>query len=339
MIISKRPFGSLPDGQCVTCWTLESDDGLRAEVLDYGVTIHALYVPDRDGKPVDIVLGYDTLEEYLENGGYLGATVGRFANRIGGAAFPLNGKTYHLAVNDGKNHLHGGLKGFDRYVWTAQEDAEGVCFSRLSPDMEEGYPGNMQVSVHIGWQGRTLTLRYRAACDQDTILNLTNHSYFNLDGAGTVEDQLLTINADRFTVNDVDCLTTGEIADVRGTAMDFLTEHRIGERADSDNPCVRFFGGYDSNLILNGNPAAIARSEKSGIVMELETDQPGVQLYTANHMARRTGKNGIEYGHHSAFCLETQHFPDSIHHPEWPSCILRAGEVFSSYTSFTFSTK
>ena len=339
MQIIKQPFGSLADGSAVTAWTLISDDGLRAEILDYGVTIRSLTVPDRDGTPVDVVLGYDTLEEYVQNRGYVGATIGRFANRIGGASFSLNGETYTLAANDGVNHLHGGEQGFDKRIWAAEETETGIRFSLTSPDGEEGYPGTLQVTVTVSWQGRGLELRYHAETDRDTILNLTNHSYFNLDGQGTVYDQLLQLGAESFCMGGPGCLPTGEIVPVAGTAMDFRTERRIGDAVDSGEPCVKLSGGYDSNFVLSSSPAAVARSEKTGIVMTVTTDQPGVQFYSANFLTPRTGKGGAQYGLRSAFCLETQHYPDCIHHSDWPTCILRAGESFDSFTCFEFSVR
>ena len=338
MKITKHPFGTLADGTAVSCWTMENAHGLRAELLDYGATIRSVQVPDRAGRLIDVVLGYDDLAGYAGNPSFYGATIGRFGNRIGGAEFALNGKTYWLAKNNGENHLHGGLRGFDKYVWQGTEEPDGVCFTRVSPDGEEGYPGTLTVSVKFSWQGDGLMLHYTAQCDQDTILNLTNHSYFNLDGEGTVQEQLLCVNADAFTPNDAGCLPLGVIAPVAGTAMDFRTMKPIGRDADRDEDCVRLSGGYDANFVLNaGAPSAVAKSPKTGVVMTMTTDQPGVQLYTANGMDARTGKRGQVYGHRGAFCLETQHYPDCIHHPDWPSCILRAGEAFDSETVYAFS--
>ena len=338
MNISKRPFGTLPDGTAVTCWTLTNDEGLRAEVLDYGVTIRSLVVPDRSGEPVDVVLGYDTLEEYVSNGGFFGATIGRFANRIGGACFMLGGKEYRLFAGKDGNHIHGGKRGFDKVVWASRQEGDAVAFTRLSPDGEEGYPGNLHVTVRVGWKQNSLELRYEAQTDRDTILNLTNHSYFNLNGhgSGDVNGHWMQIHADRYTVGDADCLPTGELAPVAGTAMDFRVEKTIGQDADKDEACVKPYGGYDSNFVLCGHPAAITRGDKTGITMVTDTDQPGVQLYTANSMGLRQGKAGRTYGPRGAFCLETQHYPDCIHHPDWPTCVLRAGEKFESFTTYTF---
>ena len=338
MNITHRTFGTLPDGTPVTCWTLTNDNGLQAEILDYGVTIRTLIVPDKYGNPVDVVLGYDTLDAYLENDSYLGATVGRFANRIKAASFTLNGNKFYLYANNGQNHLHGGKIGFDRVVWSGKQIDNAVAFTRLSPDGEEGYPGNLNVTVTIGWNANSLKIQYAAESDQDTIINLTNHSYFNLNGAGsgTVNHHIMEIKADRYTECDAQCIPTGRLAPVDYSAMDFRIPKSIGQDADNDEPCVKPFNGYDVNFVLNGHPAATTIGDKTGITMVTDTDQPGVQLYTANTMSIRTGKNGAIYGPRSAFCLETQHYPDSINHPEWPTCVLRAGELFTSYTTYTF---
>lgn len=340
MQISKRFFGKMADGNPVFCWRLENDAGMSAEVLDYGATIRSIIVPDRHGRPTDVVLGYDSIEEYVQNGGCFGGTVGRFANRIGGASFELNGKTYPLPANNGQNHLHGGKLGFHKRLWQAHEQDGGVAFEIFSPDGDEGYPGNLSLRVKFSWQGNALELHYHATCDRDTIVNFTNHTYFNLDDSADVQAQLLQIDADRFTLNDAHCLPTGDILPVEGTAMDFRREKPIGQDADSHEPCVYLSGGYDSNFILNAVGESMhARSLKSGVSLRVSTDQPGVQLYTANGMKERPCKGGRVYGHRGGFCLETQHYPDCIHHPDWPSCILRAGESFDSRTSFAFGVE
>lgn len=339
MTITKRTFGTLCDGTQVSCWTLTGENGLRAEILDYGVIIRSLIVPDKNGDPVDVVLGYDTLEEYVSDNSYLGAMIGRFANRIKGASFQLNGKTYDLYANDGPNHSHGGKRGFNSYVWDARQEGDTVVFSRTSPDGEEGYPGNLDVSVTIGWQGNSLTITYDGISDQDTVVNFTNHSYFNLNGAGNgnINQHMMQMNAAQYTINGNDCIPTGEVVSVEGSAMDFRMPKPIGRDADNDEPCVKPFKGYDTNFVITGHPVATTVGDISGITMVTDTDQPGVQLYTANAMTDRTGKAGKTYGFRSAFCLETQHYPDCIHHPEWPTCILRAGEKFHSFTTYTFS--
>lgn len=338
MSVSHRPFGTLADGRAVTCWTLTNENGLTLEALDYGATIRAILVPDRAGTPVDVVLGYDTLEGYTGNGWYFGATIGRFANRIAGGRFNLNGREYALAVQDNGNHSHGGKIGFDKVIWNVAPAENALIFSRLSPDGEEGYPGNLSVRVTMGWKGNTLELRYEAETDQDTILNLTNHSYFNLNGAGNgdVLAHRLQMNASHYNVCDTVCLPTGELAPVDGTAMDFRTEKTIGRDIDRDEPCVKPYHGYDCNFVIAGHPVARAAGDRTGIVMVTDTDQPGVQLYTANTMKDVHGKQGKTYGPKNAFCLETQHYPDCIHHPQWPSCVLRAGEKFESVTTYSF---
>ena len=333
MAVTKRTFGFLPDGREVSCYILTNGAGMEARVLDYGVTLQALIVPDRNGDPVDVALGYDTLEEYRQHRSFLGATVGRFANRIGKASFVLNGKEYKLAANSKENHIHGGNVGFDKYIWNARMEENGVVFSMLSPDGDEGYPGNLQLQVTVSLTQAGLRLHYRAVSDQDTIVNFTNHSYFNLDGAGDIMAHRMQLQADLYTVNDADGLPTGQLLPVEGTPFDFRTEKAMGR------DMVDGFSGYDNNMILTGNPAAVVCSEASGIVMTMSTDQPGVQFYTANSLYQRTGKGGAQYGPRSGFCLETQHYPDCIHHPDWPSCILRAGEVFESTTTYEFSVE
>ncbi|MBQ8303647.1 MAG: galactose mutarotase [Clostridia bacterium] len=336
MSITKRQFGFTRDGREVTCFIIASGN-LKAEILDYGVTIRSLFVPDKNGKSVDVVLGYDTVQEYEENDGYLGATIGRVGNRIRKGKFTLNGENYTLAVNNGPNHLHGGLKGFDKAVWKADEKENSIVFSHFSPDGDEGYPGNLSVTVTVTLEENGISLDYAAETDKDTVINLTNHSYFNLNGKGDVLEHTLKLNADKFNVGDSDCLPTGEIASVFGTVMDFTKEKTIGFGIDSSEPCVKLSGGYDSNFILSGSPAAVLKSEESGIEMTVLTTEPGVQVYSANFLTPRKGKNGAKYTYRNALCLETQHFPDSIHHPEWPTCILKKGEKFESKTTYCFN--
>lgn len=338
MSISKRLFGKMPNGKEVYCWTIAQGD-ISADIIDYGATLRSLVVPDKDGNPTDVVLGYDTVEEYITNDGYIGATVGRFANRIRVGKFTLNGKEYSLACNDGPNHLHGGNEGYDKRVWDIKdENGELACYL-ISPDGDEGYPGTLEMKVTYAIKDGGLSIHYEAASDKDTIFNPTNHAYFNLDGQGKINDQYLLINADEFTPNDADCLPTGEVLSVKGTSMDFTEFHTISERADMDE-YVKPYGGYDVNFLLNGKaPACQVYSDKSGIVMTVETTEPGVQLYTGNGTSDRNGKNGAKYGWRSAFCLETQHYPDCINHPEWPSCVLEAGIKFDSTTIYKFSIK
>ena len=338
MSVEKRFFGKTTDGQEVTCYTLTDNKGTVAEVLDFGVTVRTLVVLDKNKNPVDVVWGYDTAEEYETQNGCLGATIGRFANRIADGRFVLNGKEYNLPLNQGKNHIHGGPLGFNKRVWDSKEIENGVLFTITSPDGDAGYPGNLTVKVAVTLIDGAITFKYNAVSDKDTIINLTNHSYFNLNGdTNNIYEQLLTLNADSFLMPGEGGIPTGEIVPVKGTSMDFLTEHKFGDTINSDYPVIVKCGGYDNNYIINSNPAAVARSTKTGIVMTLTTDQPGVQLYTANGLVDRKGKKGVFYNSHGAFCLETQHYPDSIHHPEWPSPILKAGEEFNSVTTYAFA--
>ena len=338
MEIFKEPFGKLSDGTEVFRWNLINENGLTAKVLDYGATVQSLIVPDKNKNPVDVVLGHDTIEEYVAGDCYLGATIGRVGNRIGEGKFELNGEEYKLFINNGPNHLHGGKKGFDRFVWDSKQEGDFVVFKRTSPDGEEGYPGNLEVSVKMGWKENSFTIEYSAETDKDTVLNLTNHSYFNLNGAGSgnIHNHVLEINAERFTVCDENCLPTGELAPVENTAMDFRKPKTIGKDIENDEPCVKLSRGYDSTFVISGHPFAKATGDLSGITLVADTDQPGVQLYTANFLTDSNGKGGLDCGVRSAFCLETQHFPDSIHHPEWPTVILKKGEKFESFTSYTF---
>lgn len=340
MSISKRLFDKMPSGEEIFCWTITGEGGIKAEIIDYGATLRSLYAPDKNGNLTDVVLGYDTVEEYIKNDGYIGATVGRFANRICKGKFNLNGQEYTLATNDGPNHLHGGVVGYDKRIWDIKdEDGKLACYI-VSPDGEEGFPGKLEIKVTYSIENNGLAIHYEAVSDKDTIINLTNHAYFNLDGEGLINDQYLMINADEFTPNDLDCLPTGEILSVKGTCADFTEYHTIGERADCDEVYVKPYNGYDINFVLNGNlPACAMYSEKSGILMTVETTEPGVQLYSGNGTSDRNGKNGAKYGRRSALCLETQHYPDCINHHEWPSCVLKAGEKFDSKTVYAFSIK
>ncbi len=338
MSITKKLFGKMPDGREVYCWTITEGD-MSADIIEYGATLRSLIVPDKDGKATDVVLGYDTLEEYMTNDGYIGATVGRFANRIRVGKFQLNGKEYTVACNDGPNHLHGGIEGYDKRVWDIKDEDGALACYLVSPDGDEGYPGTLEIKVTYEIKDGGLSIRYEAASDKDTIFNPTNHAYFNLDGEGKVNEQYLMINSDEFTPNDADCLPTGEILSVKGTSMDFNEFHTIIER-DAMDEYVKPYGGYDVNFILNGKtPACEVYSEKNGVVMQVLTTEPAVQLYTGNGTSDRKGKGGAEYGWRSGFCLETQHYPDCINHPEWPSCVLKAGEKFDSTTIYKFTTK
>ena len=339
--IITKPFGTTSSGEKVTLYRLCNSRGAWVELLDYGCVIHAIVVPDAAGKMTDVCLGYDTLEEYEKNDGCLGAVVGRHANRIAKGEFTLNGQVYHLACNNGPNHLHGGNKGFDRYVWTGEVLEDGVRFSRISPDGEEGYPGNLRVSVIYTWDDENrLTLSYRAESDADTVVNLTNHCYFNLAGKGTVLNQLLQVDADRFTEVDHDCLTTGKVFDVT-PAFDFRRLKPIGQDIGSEDRNLYNGYGYDHNFVFNqpalDHVSACLKCPENGICMEVRTNQPGVQVYSGNFLTERKGKAGQVYHERDAVCLETQHFPNSLACGFEPSAILRKGEILDTRTIYAFS--
>jgi aldose 1-epimerase len=341
--VQASSFGKLADGSPVQLFTLTNGSGLVAKITNYGTIITEVRVPDRSGKMGDIVLGFDNLEQYLKGHPYFGATVGRVANRIAKGSFSLGGKTYPLAVNNGPNHLHGGLKGFDKKVWKAEPQAgAAVKFSYTSADGEEGYPGEVKVTVLMTLTEKNeLTIDYTATSDKPTPVNLTNHSYFNLAGQGDILGHELMIAADHYTPKDANSIPTGEVRSVKGTPMDFTAPHAIGERFSQleEKPV-----GYDHNYVLNsgGKSLSIAArvfEPKTGRVLELSTTEPGVQLYTSNFLdGSLTGKRGVVYRQHSAFCLETQHFPDSVNQPKFPSIILRPGQTYRQTTVHKFAT-
>lgn len=341
MGVSVRKFGETGDGQAVSCYRMEAE-GAFAEVLDYGCTVHRLVVPDRQGQMVDVCLGYDTVAEYQENDGYLGAVIGRHANRIGGSRFELNGNMYPVAANDGENHLHGGIRGFDKYIWQAEMLGDGVKFFRHFPDGDEGYPGGLNVWVTYRFEpGRRFTLRYEAVCDADTVINMTNHCYFNLNGSGSgdVLGQELQLNADFYTPNSPGCLPDGRVLPVDGTVFDFRAGKALGRDLEADEPQLAAVGGFDHNFILRGRgmrAAGVLRSPDTGICMEIATTQPGLQVYTGNVLTARRGKGGAAYGVHHAVCLETQHFPNSMNLSQFPSVVLRRGERYDETTAYTF---
>lgn len=340
----RRPFGVTAEGEQVELLELKSG-ALSCAVLTFGATLRSLTVPDRDGTPVDVVLGYDTLEEYMTRDAYLGAVVGRFANRIAKGRFTLNGKEYALAVNNGPNHLHGGVKGFSYRVWTVEElSLDKAVLTLDSPDGEEGYPGHVAIRVTYTLTEQGLTLRYEARTDGDTPINLTNHAYFNLSGhgAGSVGDHVATIFARQYIPTDDTSIPLGRPADVAGTPMDFTTPTPLGERVDDSFEQLVLAKGYDHSYVVDGEagvlrPAAEVVSPKTGIKLTVRTTLPGVQLYTANYLSDRAGKGGARYAPRHAFCLETQFFPDSPNQPAFPSAILRAGERFDHTTCFLFS--
>jgi aldose 1-epimerase len=340
---TKSNFGKLPDGTVVNLYTLTNSHGLLAKVITYGTIITELHVPDRTGNNGDIVLGFDNLDQYLKGHPYFGCTVGRVANRIAKGRFTLDGKAYQLAVNNGPNHLHGGLKGFDKAVWKAEpKSGASVKFSYSSPDGEENYPGKVDAVVAMALtDANELRIDYSAVTDKPTPVNLTNHSYFNLAGHGDILNHELMLAADFFTPSDETSIPTGEIKPVKGTPMDFTTPKPIGSRI-SQVKGEKI--GYDHNYFINHGGKdltlfARVRERETGRVMEVSTTQPGVQFYTGNYLdGSLTGKHGVVYGQHTGFCLETQHFPDSVNHPNFPSVILRPGQSYRQTTVFKFTT-
>jgi aldose 1-epimerase len=349
--VKKDLFGKLPDGTPVDIYTL-SEGPIEVRVTNYGGYLVSLKVPDRNGKSADIVLGFDDLDGYVNNNthqgtAYLGPIVGRYANRIARGTFTLDGRQYSLAINNGPNALHGGPHGFHQVVWKGRLIPEGIELTYLSKDGEEGYPGDLNVVVRYTLSQGALTIDYSATTDKDTILNLTNHTYFNLKGAGKgdILDHDLILHASRFTWADSNLTPTGELKSVGGTPLDFRKSTRIGERIDSDYEQLRVAGGYDQNFVLDAGGRELAEAAEvyepsSGRVMRVLTDQPGVQFYTGNFFdGTIKGKSGITYQRRYGLCLETQHFPDSPNHPEFPTTELKPGQRFHRVTVFAFSTR
>ena len=340
MAVSSFPFGVTADGRAVTAYKIVNAAGASLTVLDYGVTVQALCVPNKQGGFTDVVLGYDTVAEYETSSGYLGATIGRVGNRIGGAKFSLGGVEYALAKNNGANHLHGGLKGFDKYVWDAQPGENAVQFSRLSPDGEEGYPGSLTVSVTVALTDEpALVLTYDAVTDKDTLVSLTNHTYYNLSGGGSVLEHQLQVFAERFCENDAGCLPTGRLLQVEGTPFDFRQPKPIGRDIGADCEQLRRGKGYDHNFVLSGRKAAVLYSAQSGVEMTVETDLPGMQVYAACCLGERPGKGGRPMGPNGAVCLETQLFPNGMNCWGFPSPVLRAGAKMHTETVFRFAVR
>jgi len=348
--VTKQPFGKTPDGTAVDVYTLKSG-ALEARIITYGGIVQSLKVPDKSGKTADVVLGFDSIEGYTSgpkpNPAYFGALIGRYGNRIANGEFKLDGKTYHIPQNDGTNALHGGTKGFDKYVWKAKEIPHGVELTHVSPDGDMGFPGTLTAVVRYTLVGKELKIEYSATTDKDTVLNLTNHSYFNLAGQGNgdiLKDQL-KLNASRYTPVDDKLIPTGELAPVEGTPFDFRKGTAVGARINADNDQLKKGGGYDHNWVLDSGGGKMAEAAEvyessSGRVMQVLTDQPGVQFYTGNFLdGSLTGKDGKSYQKRAALCLETQHFPDSPNHPKFPTTELKAGGHFHSVTIFRFSTR
>jgi len=356
--IQKASFGKTKEGAGVDIYTLTNKNGMTARVMTYGATLTELLVPDKTGTPGNIVLGFDKIEPYLAGVPYFGATVGRVGNRIAKGAFSLNGQTYKLATNNGPNHLHGGIKGFDKVVWKADvvlaKDGQAVKFSYHSPDGEEGYPGNLDVTVtYTLTDANELRLDYTATTDKATPVNLTNHSYFNLagEGSGNILGHVLMIAADQITPVDDSLIPTGDLKPVKGTVFDFTTPVAIGARIGKvPGPAPV---GYDHNYVLRNAEgggrgteagamtlAARVIEPKSGRVMDVRTTEPGLQFYSGNFLdGTIKSRKGVPYQKHDAFCLETQHFPDSVNRPHFPSTVLEPGKTYRTTTVYAFSAK
>jgi Galactose mutarotase and related enzymes len=348
-IIPEESFKGEHRGKATSLYTLKNKNGLVAQVTNYGAIIVSIFAPDRNGKMADVVQGYDTIKEYIDgNGPYMGAVCGRCANRIAKGKFTLLGKEYTLAVNNGPNHLHGGIIGFSRVVWDVKKQSgSSIKMEYISADGEEGYPGKVKVSVtYTLTDDNELKLDYQAKTDKPTVFNLASHSYFNLagEGSGSVYDQELMIDADLFTPTDETNVPTGEIRPVTGTPMDFTAPRKIGDAIDQDDIQLKYGAGYDHNWVLKHRAgtlglAVVAHDPISGRVMEVFTTQPGIQLYSANWIDNEKGKGGKRYQRRWAFCLETQHFADAINKPHFPSTILNPGEEYKHICAYKFSVK
>ncbi|HPD13375.1 MAG TPA: aldose epimerase family protein [Planctomycetota bacterium] len=344
--VGKAPYGELPDGSSVDLYTLANGTGMQVKVLNYGAILASVEVPDREGTVADVTLGYDSLEGWMKNPAYFGATVGRYANRIARGTFTLDGQTFKLATNNGENHIHGGLVGFHKVLWNAQpmvtSTSAGVRLTYVSRDGEEGYPGTLSVTVVYTLSTRNeLKIEFTATTDKPTVVNLTNHAYWNLGGPGSgdVLGHLLTLFADQYTPVDKGLIPTGELKPVLDTPMDFTAPTPIGKRI------AEVEGGYDHNFVLRNQPprvgiAARLYDPRSGRLMELLTDQPGLQLYTGNFLdGSIVGKGGVAYGKHAGLCLEAQRYPDSPNRPNFPSPVLRPGETYRHTQILRFSTR
>lgn len=351
--MKKEFFGKLPDGRQADLYILRNKNGMEVDITNYGADIVRIKVPDRQGKVEDVALGYDNLEGYIHDKAYFGATVGRYANRIAHGSFKLHGRVYTLPKNDGDNTLHGGTSGFNKRLWKAEDvstpEAAAVQMSYLSKDGDQGFPGNLSVNVRFTLaDDNRLKIEYAATTDKNTVVNLTNHSYFNLagQGKGDILGQELTLHASRFTPINANLIPTGQIASVKGTPLDFTRPTAIGKRINDDYEQLKLAHGYDHNFVLDGNPmrkmalAARAYDPGSGRVLQIWTTQPGIQFYSGNFLdGTVAGKGGVKYGRRSAFALETQHFPDSPNQPKFPTTELKAGRWFRSTTIYKFSTQ
>lgn len=343
MSVSIQDFGTTKKGEKASLYTLENQNGMKAVVSDFGAVLVKLLVKDCGGKSRDVVWGYDNVASYEKNGVFLGATIGRNANRIGKAKFTMSGQEYTLDVNDGKNNLHGGFDGYHARMWQAKVGENAVTFTLESPDMDQGFPGAAHIQVtYTLKEDNTLSLSYEASADKETVFNMTNHSYFNMDGAesDSILEQQVWIDADTFTEADAESIPTGKCLKVEGTPMDFRSYRVIGKEIDADYEPLKFGAGYDHNWVLknNGKMAVVAKmkSEKSGIVMEVSTDLPGMQLYVGNFLNNELGKDGKKYARRSAACFETQYFPDAVNHANFASPIFKAGETYRTTTEYRF---
>lgn len=341
--MEKHLFGITSTGEKVTIYKISNSKGISAEILDLGCTVQKLFVKDKNSQSVDVILGYDNLSDYETNDGYLGAAIGRHANRIGKGEFSINNYKYNVALNNGENHLHGGINGFNKFIWNVALYKENkIVFTRLSPDMEENYPGNLNVSItYTISEANEFIIDYNAVSDKDTVCNLTNHCYFNLSGHDTALKQKLQIFSDFYTENSKDCLPTGNILSVKGTPMDFTLPKHISMDINSDYKQIQYFNGYDHNYILNDRSkfkiAAVLESEETGISMTVKTTLPGVQFYSGNVLTERKGKNNSAYKPHYGICLETQLYPNGTQFSHFPSPFLKAGDLYSERTSYCFT--
>ena len=344
--VARAPFGKTPDGQAIEAFTLKNTNGIEVTAISYGGIITSIKTPDRNGALADVVLGFDSIDGYFSDHPYFGAIIGRYGNRIANGRFSIDKISYRLATNNGAHHLHGGVRGFDKHLWTPEIiGSNALRLSRVSPDGEEGYPGTLQVAVVYSLTNyNELIVEYQANTDLPTHVNLTQHTYFNLAGAGNgdVLGHELMIAADSYTPVDATLIPTGEIAAVDGTPFDFRKATAIGARVNAAHPQIKHGGGYDHNFVLNRKGDALQLAArvvepKSGRVLEVATSEPGMQLYTGNFLdGKIKGKGGLGYQRHGGFCLETQHYPDSPNQPDFPTTVVRPGDTYSSRTVFKF---